>query len=137
VGQAFLEGEPILLKSVPQGYTHITSGLGGQTPCCVSLIPLKHEQSTVAVIEFASFNEIAAHQIAYLERAGEFLAAAIMSTRTSFEMKRLLDEGLIREEMMKQREEELQQNMEELQATQEQLQRNSHENEKSMSRALS
>jgi CHASE3 domain sensor protein len=131
VGQAFLEGEPILLKRVPQGYTHITSGLGEQTPTCVSLIPLKHDQNIVAVMEFASFTEIVPYQIAYLERAGEFLAAAIMSTRTSVEMKRLLDEAGIREEVMKQREEELQQNMEELQATQEQLQRNAREGEKS------
>ncbi|HEY0742170.1 MAG TPA: GAF domain-containing protein [Chryseosolibacter sp.] len=127
VGQVFLEGQPILLKQVPQGYTHITSGLGGNTPECVSIIPLKHDQTVVAVIEFASFKEIARHQVSYLERAGEFLAAAIMSTRTAVEMKRLLDEARIREEMMKQREEELQQNMEELQATQEQLQRNTRE----------
>lgn len=127
VGQAFLEGETILLKCVPQGYTHITSGLGEYTPECMSIIPLKYNQSVMAVMEFASFGEIAAHQVSYLERAGEFLAAAIMSTRTAFEMKRLLDEARIREEMMKQREEELQQNMEELQATQEQLQRNARE----------
>jgi CHASE3 domain sensor protein len=127
VGQAFLEGEPILLKQVPQGYTQITSGLGGQTPSCISLIPLKHDQTVVAVMEFASFSEIVPYQVAYLQKAGEFLAAALISTRTAFEMKRLLEEGSVREEMMQQREEELRQNMEELQATQEQLQRNANE----------
>jgi CHASE3 domain sensor protein len=127
VGQAYMEGEPILLKQVPQGYTTITSGLGDATPTCMAIVPLKHDLQTVAIIEIATFKEIEPYQITFIQKAGEFLASAITNTRTTIKMKTLLDEASIKEVMMREREEELKQNMEELQATQEQLARNNQE----------
>ena len=32
IGQAFMERNTVVLKEVPKGYTHITSGLGEATP---------------------------------------------------------------------------------------------------------
>jgi CHASE3 domain sensor protein len=124
VGQTFLEGEPVMMKQVPSGYTSITSGLGDATPSCIAIIPVKHDTNTVAVMEFATFEEFEPHQIGFLQKAGEFFASAIINTRTTLKMKALLDEATEREAMMREREEELKQNMEELQATQEQLTRN-------------
>lgn len=123
IGQVYLEGEPVLMKEVPNGYTHITSGLGDATPSCISVIPLKQDSKVICIVEFASFSEIRPHQIMYLQKAGEFLASAISTNNTSREMKRLLTEASAKEANMRQKEEELRQNMEELQATQEQLQR--------------
>jgi CHASE3 domain sensor protein len=124
VGQAFLEGEPVLMKEIPKGYTKITSGLGDATPSCIAIIPLKQDRVTVAVMEFATFEEVLPHQVAFLQKAGEYFASTIITTRTTLKMKKLLEDATVREAMMREREEELKQNMEELQATQEQLTRN-------------
>jgi CHASE3 domain sensor protein len=121
VGQAYLEGEPVLLKQIPKGYTSITSGLGDATPTCLIIIPMKHDDQTIAVSEFATFNHLERHHVSFLQKAGEYLASAMIGSRNTLKMKQLLEEAKIREEEMKQREEELRQNMEELQATQEEL----------------
>jgi CHASE3 domain sensor protein len=121
VGQAYLEGEPVMLKQLPKGYTHITSGLGEATPTSLCIVPMKSEGKVIAVVEFAAFYQLEDYKIQFLVKAGEFFASAIVNTRTTIKMKELLEQGTQREEEMRQREEELRQNMEELQATQEEL----------------
>lgn len=127
VGQAFLEGEIIQLKEIPQGYTKITSGLGHSTPAHLIIVPLKYDVHTVAVVEIASFSFFEPYQVTFLQKAGEFLASAILNSQTTFKMKNLLEQATINEENMRQREEEMRQNMEELQATQEELVRKERE----------
>jgi CHASE3 domain sensor protein len=121
VGQAFLEGDIVTLKQIPQGYIKITSGLGDATPSNLVIVPLKSDVHTVAMIEIASFSIFEEYQIGFLRKAGEFLASAILNAQTTYKMKYLLDQSRINEENMRQREEEMRQNMEELQATQEEL----------------
>ena len=96
---------------------------------------MKHEDQTVAVVEFATFNVLQPHQISFLEKAGGYLASAIISTRTTLKMKTLLSEASAREEEMRLREEELRQNMEELQATQEELMRQTQDPEYLLSKS--
>jgi CHASE3 domain sensor protein len=127
VGQAFLEGETLQLKDIPKGYTKITSGLGDSTPSHLIISPLKYDVHTVAVIEIASFSLFEQFQISFLQKAGEFLASAILNSQTTYKMKQLLEQSNINEENMRQREEEMRQNMEELQATQEELVRKDRE----------
>jgi len=127
VGQAFLEGDIVTLKQIPQGYMKITSGLGDATPSHMVIVPLKSDIHTVAMIEIASFSFFEEHQINFLKKAGEFLASAILNAQTTYKMKHLLDQSRINEENMRQREEEMRQNMEELQATQEELIRKERE----------
>jgi len=121
VGQTFLEGEPVQLKDIPNGYTKITSGLGEATPKHLLIVPLKYDVHTVAVLEIASFIFFENHHTDFLRKAGEFLASAILNSQTTNKMSSLLDQAHITEANMRQREEEMRQNMEELQATQEEL----------------
>ena len=130
VGQAFLEGEVVLLTNVPQGYTTITSGLGDATPTCLVIVPMKTDSEIAGVAEFAAFHLFEPHQITFLQKAGELLASTLIHVRNTQTMKSLLDEAATREAMMREREEELRQNMEELQATQEQLTRQYKERER-------
>lgn len=127
VGQTYLEGDTIRLKQVPQGYTHITSGLGESTPRYLAIVPFKTDGSIPAVVEISSFHDLEDYQLQFLERAGEHLASAIVSSQNTVKMKKLLESAAENEEQMRQREEELRQNMEELQATQEQLLRQQRE----------
>ncbi|MBL0743312.1 GAF domain-containing protein [Chryseolinea lacunae] len=137
VGQAFLEGDTIQLKEIPQGYTSITSGLGDATPRHLVIVPLKYDVTTVAILELASFRDFEEHHILFLKKAGEFLASAILSSQNTSKMKHLLEQAKITEEQMRQREEEMRQNMEELQATQEELVRKEREMQKRMVGELS
>ena len=123
IGQVYLEGSTTVLTDVPRNYTTITSGLGEATPTCIVVVPLKTNEETVAVAEFATFKQVKDFEIGFLERAGEFLASTIVNARASEKMKTLLEEAERREAIIRQSEEELRQNMEELSATQEQMER--------------
>ena len=123
IGQAYLEGTPVILNDVPADYLHITSGLGQALPRNIVIIPMMHNEQTIAVAEFASFDKLETYQVQFLVRIGEYFASSISNTSTTKQMKGLLEEAGMREQQMKQREEELRQNMEELQAIQEEMER--------------
>ncbi len=123
VGQAYLEGETIKLKEIPEGYTRITSGLGHATPSCLAIVPMKHNEQVIAILELASFEEFTTEQIQFIERCGEFLAAALFNSQTNDQIKKLLEDTQVQAESMRSQEEEMRQNMEELSATQEEMSR--------------
>jgi len=132
VGQCFLEKDYILLTDVPDGYTEITSGLGDSTPNCVLIVPMIYNDSVEAIIELASFNLFGNYEIAFLQRAGEFLSSSLASAKVAERTESLLQLAQTQAEQMRSQEEELRQNMEELMATQEEMARKNQEQEKEM-----
>ncbi len=129
IGQAYLEGETTLLTKLPQGYTYITSGMGEATPGCLAIVPMKYNGKIEAIIELASLEKFEDHHISFLEKAGEFVASALQSVRTTEKMRELLTTSQRQTEEMRAVEEELRQNLEELQATQEAASRNKNTEE--------
>jgi CHASE3 domain sensor protein len=127
IGQAYLESETVLLTDLPKGYITITSGLGDASPTCVIIVPMKYNERVEAVLELASFTKFEAHEVEFLERAGEVIASSINATKTNERTSRLLSETQQQAEALKAQEEELRQNMEEMQATQENLKRTEKE----------
>lgn len=123
VGQTYLEADVVQLKEVPEGYTHITSGLGEATPRYLAIVPFKYETTVPAILEISSFHDLEDHHLQFLKRVGEHFASAIINSQTTEKMKALLEASATSEQQMRQREEELRQNIEELQATQEELMR--------------
>ncbi len=127
IGQTFLEGETTLLTNVPKGYTYISSGMGETTPSCVLILPMKYNDKIEAIIELASLKKFEEHEIAFLQKAGEFVAAAVQGVRTTERMHTLLSSSQEQTEAMRAQEEEMRQNMEELYSTQEEIQRREQE----------
>ena len=127
IGQTYLEGETTLLTKLPQGYTYITSGMGEATPGCLVIVPMKYNDKIEAIIELASLEKFEDHHISFLEKAGEFVASALQSVRTTEKMHQLLLTSQRQAEEMRATEEELRQNLEELQATQEAMIRKQEE----------
>lgn len=123
IGQAYLEGSTMVLKQIPNGYIKITSGMGDATPTSLVIVPMKYNERVEAVLELASFEEFQAHEIEFLEKAGEVIASSVYSTKTNERTTRLLTATQQQTEMLKAQEEELRQNMEEMQATQENMKR--------------
>ncbi|HOP04361.1 MAG TPA: cache domain-containing protein [Tenuifilaceae bacterium] len=127
VGACALEKESIVLTEIPNDYVLITSGLGKATPRFVVLVPLKHEDEVLGVIEMASFTVMEEYQIDFLEKVAESIASSILSVKINAKTRFLLEQSQQQAEEMLAQEEEMRQNMEELQATQEEMGRKADE----------
>jgi methyl-accepting chemotaxis protein len=123
IGQAFLEKAAVYLTEVPDDFVRVTSGLGEANPTCILVQPLIYNENVYGVLEIASFREMAAHELDFIERLAESLASAIASLKVNQQTISLLDETRKQTEEITSKEEELRQNMEEMQATNEEMRR--------------
>lgn len=123
IGQAFMESNTVVLKEVPKGYTHITSGLGEATPNNILIVPMRYNEKTEGVVEIAGFVEWKDYQRNFMDKATEYMAAALSSVRSTQKMKIVLEQMQTQTEQLHAQEEEMRQNMEELAATNEEMKR--------------
>ena len=121
LGQTFLEKETTHLTNMPDEYIRITSGLGDANPRALLLFPLKVDKEAYGIIELASFQEYQPHEIEFVEKLGESIAATLGSVRAAQKNRQLIEQFQQQTEEMRAQEEEMRQNMEELQATQEEV----------------
>jgi CHASE3 domain sensor protein len=135
-GQVFVEGKSTYLKKVPKDYLTIKSGMGESKPKAVLIVPVKHNDVTVGVLEMASFQPLENHQIGFVEDISTILASAIVNIQSSVVTRDLLKTTQEQAETLRMQEEEMRQNMEELEATQEEMRRNQQELEKSNQQLL-
>lgn len=123
VGTCVLEKKTTLLKKIPDNYLEITSGLGGSKPGCLMIVPLIKNEEVLGVIEIASFHLFKPHEVEFIEKVAESIAAAMVTVRLHMQTSQYLERFQQQAEEMKAQEEELRQNIEELQATHEQIER--------------
>lgn len=122
-GNCVLEKKTVLLKRIPDNYIAISSGLGGSKPGCLMIVPLKKVEEVLGVLEVASFNEFKPHEVEFVEKVAESIAAALITVRLHLQTSQYLERFQQQAEEMKAQDEELRQNIEELQATHEQMER--------------
>ena len=127
VGQCCQEKERILLKKVPESYLNIRSGLGDASARSVLIEPLIYEGNVEGVLELASFNQLEEHEIEFVEKLSEALAAFFSTNKINTRTKELLAKFQQQSEELRAQEEEMRQNMEEMQATQEEISRKEKE----------
>lgn len=130
VGRCYLERKTIYMTDVPENYINISSGLGKERPRCLIIVPLKNNDETLGVLEIATFNNYEKHEIEFIEKLAESIAATISSVRINIRTTELLAKSQQQAEEMLAQEEEMRQNMEELQATQEEMERKRIEQER-------
>lgn len=130
IGQAVLEKDYIYMEDVPDNYVTITSGLGLSKPTVIMIYPLVHNEEVQGVLEMASFKKLKPHEISFLGKLTQDIAATVAASRTSEETRKLLEETRQMSEEMRAQEEELRQNNEELMATQEEMRRKLSEMER-------
>ena len=119
VGRCFQEKELIHLTNLPDGYTFISSGLGGHDPKSLLLLPLMFENETFGVIEIASLHTFADFEIDFLRSIGERIASSISAASRNLKTKDLLEKYQIQSEEIQQREQAIQENLIELEKAQE------------------
>ncbi len=127
LGEAFLEKATIHLDTLPNDYVSIASGLGQADPSHLIIVPLKANDQVEGMLEVASFNKFAPHDVFFAEKVGEVIALAISSAKASDKTRKLLAETQAQAEQMRSQEEEMRQNLEELMATQEAMARKEKE----------
>ena len=123
IGQAFLEKEKIHLTEIPADYETITTGLGHGSPQSIIIIPLLENGRIEGILEIASMKKFKDHQILFLEKLAETIAATVSNVKNTERTQLLLEEAQMATEQLRAQEEEMRQNMEELQATQEDMER--------------
>lgn len=79
VGQVAKDKRAVLLKSVPEGYMRVISGLGQASPRSLLIVPIlsKNEQETLGVFEIASFTTFTELQKSYVQQVCALLSEKI------------------------------------------------------------
>lgn len=127
IGTCANELKTIYLTKVPADYTLIKSGLGDTPPDQLIIIPVKHDNNLVGVMELASLNSFNEHEINLTEQIASHLASTIITVRNNTKTAQLLQKSQQQAAEMAEQEEEMRQNMEELKATQEESARREDE----------
>jgi GAF domain-containing protein len=123
LGQAYLEQATTYLTEIPHDYFKIVSGLGEIDPQAILIVPLLADGKVYGLVELSSFKKFEQHEIAFVEKIGESVAATLASAKTNDKNRKLLENFREQTENMRSQEEEMRQNMEELTATQEEMSR--------------
>lgn len=98
VGQCFAEGKEIRVVDIPESYFDIESSLGKAKPKEILLVPVKHENAVVAVIELATFSKLSEKSHSLLLMLSESLGVMVSNISTSEKTKSLLTEVKVIEE---------------------------------------
>lgn len=124
IGVSFKDAETTTVNNLPDGFSSkISSGLGENQPRFLALVPIKQKDLKVGVIEIASFAQLEAYKIEFLEKIAENLASVIAVAKANQRSAIALEKANMQAEELMAQEEEIRQNLEEMQATEETYQR--------------
>lgn len=107
LGQAFLGRETTYLIEIPDDYITIGSGLGGDNPKSLLIVPVSTDKHVEGMIELASFREFADHEIVLIEKVALILATRISEMRTSEQTRALLSTTQLQAEQLREQKDEL------------------------------
>ncbi|WP_299459299.1 GAF domain-containing protein [uncultured Microscilla sp.] len=114
IGRVYNEKEMVYVETIPENYLYVESGLGETPPKTLVLLPLKNDKEIEGVVELASFRKFEAHELEFLQRLSESIAATITVVITHQKNERMLSEYQEMTSTLKEQQIELQQNSEEL-----------------------
>lgn len=79
IGQAAANGQTLYLDEVPEGYIKIISGLGSASPRYLLIVPVKHQDTVLGVLEIASFTPLNSDQRKFAEQGAQLVAEKLSS----------------------------------------------------------
>ncbi|NUP07852.1 MAG: response regulator [Polyangiaceae bacterium] len=86
LGQAAIDGAPIVVTNVPEGYASIGSSLGNSTPAMLLVTPIHFEGRINAVVELASLEPFTAVQRSFLDQFFDSLGIVLASVETQMQL---------------------------------------------------
>ncbi|WP_246590771.1 CHASE3 domain-containing protein [Paenibacillus sophorae] len=114
VGQCALDQNILKLEELPDGYIHISSGLGRTPPRQAVIAPVVFENRTVAVVEIASLMKWVPDHFKLLEQMLGLFAVSVNSVMTRMQIQHLYAEAQTMNEELQNQSEELQSQTHEL-----------------------
>jgi signal transduction histidine kinase/HAMP domain-containing protein/ActR/RegA family two-component response regulator len=114
VGQAALEGKPIIVDEVPAEYLTVDTGLSSSTPAYIAVLPILFESHVLGVLELASLTRISEVSMVFLNQAVETIGVSINTIIANSRTEALLTESQRLATELQERSDELQRQQEEL-----------------------
>ena len=114
VGQAALEGKPIILDNVPAEYITVDTGLSKSTPAYIVVLPILFESHVLGVLELASLGRFSEVHMVFLTQLVETIGVTINTIIANSRTEDLLTESQRLATELQERSDELQRQQEEL-----------------------
>ncbi len=114
VGRAIKEQSPIKITNLPQGYVYVKSGLGGETPSNLFIVPLIFEQEVIGAIEILSFKEIDQYKEEFISQAAYRVASSISNLMKNLQTFKLLEEFRKQNALIREKEQALENRLKEI-----------------------
>jgi HAMP domain-containing protein/signal transduction histidine kinase/ActR/RegA family two-component response regulator len=92
IGQCAFEKKRILMSDVPEGFIHITSGMGDAPARNVVVLPVLFEGEIKAVIELASFKIFSENHLSFLDQLMDSIGVILNMISSSMRTEELLQE---------------------------------------------
>jgi methyl-accepting chemotaxis protein len=112
VGQAYRDKNIIHLTKLPQGYLPVASGLGQAPPKEVVIVPAIVNNQVFAMLELASLEPFLPHQLEFMRKLGENIAATVAGLKSNERTHEMLEASESQAEMLRAQEEMLRQGLE-------------------------
>ncbi|WP_342476358.1 response regulator [Paenibacillus sp. FSL H7-0350] len=121
VGQCALDEQMIVLQDLPENYIKVRSGLGEAAPSSLIIVPIKHEQEVVAVMELAALSPFSSKEMQLIERTGQNMGVMMNTLADVARIEELLNETQQQKDELEAQTEELLAQTQELEAQTEEL----------------
>ncbi|MDM4769409.1 response regulator [Solimonas sp. SE-A11] len=121
VGQVAQDGEPRVVRDLPESYLRVRSGLGEVVPPSLRLLPLPGRERVLGVVEMAYFADPGPLQAEFLKQAAGYAALVLETLERGLATMELLRQTQYQKEELQASEEALRAQQEELRATNEAL----------------
>ncbi|MEA2316312.1 MAG: hypothetical protein QOD44_501, partial [Solirubrobacteraceae bacterium] len=115
VGQCAVEGRPIRLTDVPEGYIKVSSGLGEASPTTVQVMPIMFEEQVLGVVELGSLRPFSEVNQAFLDQLTDTIGVVINTIQANMRTEELLSQSQALTQELQKQSEELRQTNDELQ----------------------
>jgi len=114
VGQAAVEGKPILITDVPIGYITVGSGLGEAAPSSIAVLPILFEDQVLGVLELASLHQFSDTHMAFFDQFVGNIGVTINTIMANSRTEVLLTQSQRLTQELQERSDELQRQQAEL-----------------------
>lgn len=132
IGQAWADQKTRNLSVIPENFQKIQSGLGEKLPNALLIIPLVYNDDIAGILEISSFKKYEKHEIEFIEKLSETIAATFISSHSKSQNMELLNRAEKLSIDLRTNEENMRQQIEEMRATQEELDRQNKSTKKKL-----